>query len=254
MTTAPVGYAPVPLPSRGLLYGDKLPDGKVHIRKLKVTEEAAIQSSTGGLDLVNATVGTCVKLPEGLNHLDLLITDRLALLIALRVFTFGKTYQFGFRCIGCGTQNRSDTDLSSLADHKAEDGLVEPLTVHLPDANVDVGLRFLRGKDEAQIAKVAKRVALQSNDPTDTSHILRIALQIQTVNGEDLEPAKREAFVRDLTMVDSAAIREAIDDKEPGVDLTIHPECKACGAVNDMALPFTADFFRPARRLAGGAA
>ena len=253
MTTGPIGYAPVPLPSRGLLYGDKLPDGQVWIRKLKVTEEAAIQSSTSGLDLINASVGACVKLPEGMHHLDLLITDRLALLVALRVFTFGRSYQFGYTCAACDAKNRAEADLATLNDRKAADGLSEPIEVALPDAGKTVGLRFLRGRDEAQIAKAAKRVALQSNDPTDSSHILRLALQVATIDGEAVDQPKREFFVRDLTMVDSAIIREAIDEREPGVDLVIHPECKACGTVNDMALPFTADFFRPARRVAGGA-
>ncbi len=251
MSTAPVGYAPVPLPSRGLLYGGKMPEGKVYIRKLRVTEEAAIQGSTSGIDLVNATVGACVQLPEGLTHQDLLITDRLALLVALRVFTFGPTYSYGYKCPSCGARNNQDFNLAELSSKLADDGLVEPIIVKLPDADRTVGLRFLRGKDEAQIARVAKRVALQSNDAADAnSLVLRKALQIVSVDGADMPMADKEAFVRQLTMVDSQAMSEALDDAEPGVDLRIYPECKACGFQTDMALPFTLEFFRAARRTA----
>jgi hypothetical protein len=248
--SAPIGYAPVPLPSRGLLYGDKVPDGIVYVRKLKVTEEVAIQSSGSGLALVNATVGACVKLPEGMNHLDLLMTDRLALLVALRVYTFGPTYGYGFKCPACGAKNTQNFNLGELTSKKAEDGLVEPIPVDLPDCGRKVGLRFLRGKDEASIAAVSKRIAAQSNDLGDSSYIMRKVLQIVTIDGVETDQATKERFVRDLTMVDSQAMSDAIDDKEPGIDLRIFPECKACGFQTEMGLPFSIDFFRAARRTA----
>ena len=47
------------------------PDGGVAVRKIKVSEEAAIQGSSDGLQLIDAVVGACTKLPQGLHHRDL---------------------------------------------------------------------------------------------------------------------------------------------------------------------------------------
>lgn len=251
MSAVPVGYTPVPLPSRGLFYDGKVPDGIVHIRRLKVTEEAAIQTATSGLDLVNATVGACVRLPDGMSHLDLLVTDRLSLLVALRCLTFGASYGYAFRCPACGAKNNQEFNLTGLVTRSSSDGESEPMYANLPEAGNRIGLRFLRGKDEAQIARVAKRVAMQSNDSGDAnSLVLRKALQILTIDGAESPLAAREAFVRELSMVDSQAMSEVVDAMEPGIDLRLYPECRACGFQTEMPLPFTLDFFRAPRRSA----
>lgn len=250
MSTAPIGYAQVPLPSRGLLYGGKMPDGVVFIRKLKVAEEGAIQAATSGLDLINSTVGACAKLPDGMTHLDLLVTDRLAILLALRVHTFGSTYSYSFRCPSCQAKNNQDFNLGELTSRKAADTLVEPLEVSLPDSGKKLGLRFLRGSDEAALSRASKRVAMQTNDAGDSSHVLRKVLQIVTIDGVEANQLEREKLVKDITMVDSQAMADVLDDAEPGVDLRIYPECKACGFSTEMALPFNLDFFRAPRRTA----
>jgi len=249
-----IGYVPVQLPSRGVLYGGKVPDGTVHIRKLKVGEEAAIQSATSGMELVSAVVSTAVKLPEGMSHLDLLMTDRLALLIALRVNTFGRVFPLTFRCPVCGHKTQADIDLgTALEETPADPGLTEPMTLTLPDCGKSVGLRFLRGKDEATIARMSKQVAMKNNDPGSSSHILRLALQIQTIDAVELSLDKREDFVRDLTMVDSQAIQDFIAERESGVDISFTRPCSRedCGTEVPLQLPFTADFFRASRHTAG---
>ena len=244
-----LGYVPVLLPSRGLLYGDKVPDGRVNIRKLTVGEEIILQS-TGGTELVSALIQACVQLPNGFAHGDLLSSDRLALLIALRVHTFGSKYAYSYKCQSCGAANKAECDLSKdISQHTAEDSLAEPIDVRLEDEGKSVSLRFLRGKDEDAVIRMAKRTAMQSNDIGDPSMITRMALQLVKVDGQDAgDLPTRERFVRNLTMVDGADFRAALDDKEPSVDLGLTPECKACGSVNQMSLPFTLEFFRPTRR------
>ena len=43
------------------------------------------------------------------------------------------------------------------------------------------------------------------------------------------------------------------DDIEPGLDTNVFPTCKGCGGDNKLALPFTAEFFRPTRLHPGDA-
>lgn len=247
--TPPAGYVAIPLPSRGLLYGDLLPDGQVFIRKLRVQEETALQSAATGNDLVNATIPTACKLPAGLNHLDLLMVDRLAILIALRVHTFSASYHYTFGCPHCGTKNKSIYDLRKLPMNSAKDGLTEPFFADLPDAGVRVGLRFLRGKDEAAIMRESQRVRMQSSDAPDRSHALRLGLQLVTVGDKPAptEPLVLADMVNNFTMLDSEAIAEATDENEPGIDLSMSSECSACGMTSAMILPLNLGFFRSSR-------
>lgn len=245
-TNAGVSYAPVTLPSRGALYDGKLPGGKVEIRKMTVAEEVILQSTSGGADLVGKLVQACCKLPPGFLHSQLLLSDRIAILIALRVYTFGPRYQVPYTCSGCGAVNKADVDLSTdVREREGAPKIVEPIEVSLVDATKRVSLRFLRGSDEATIAKSRKKDA-----PQDET-VVRMALQLDKVDGEDLPNLDAKiAFVRALTIPDAMDIRDALEKVEPGLDTRISPACSSCGEVNEMQMPMTPEFFRPTRRRA----
>ncbi len=245
----PISYTSFVLPSRGALYEGRIPDGKVELRKLTVGEEIIIQSNSVGLDLIGKLIDNCVKLPLGFDSQQLLLGDRLALLIAMRVHTFGAKYAYSYPCRHCETSNKATVDLGvDIKPREIMPGQTEPITVTLPDAGVTVSLCFLRGKDETQVSRSARSLQMKSNDPNDPSLLTRMAIQLVAVDGEPIKtPAEKEEFVRFLTMPDAALWRQTIDDIEPGVDLGITAECRNCGGINEMALPFTADFFRPTR-------
>jgi hypothetical protein len=257
---AEIGWTNAQLPSRGVLYEDKIPDGVVQVRKMGVDEEEKILGSgAGGLERIEIVLRNCTKLPNEFKHEDLLITDRMALLLAFRTVTFGPHYSFNYKCQYCGAMAKANVNIledfdektpESLALDKAKAGdedwaLHEPFEVVLPDENVAVDVRFLRGKDELSLAKRSKRVRMQSNDPGDPSYKYRIALQIVHIDGEELPIGKKELFVRKLTATDSARLRIAVDEIEPGIDLRVYPDCGSCGATNEMVMPFQLEFFRP---------
>lgn len=274
---ADIQWQPMDLPSRGVLYRHPetreplLPEGKVLLRKM-MTEEDAILLSQGhqGLDRMTKIVTNCCQIPGHTDPKDpfnvgtLLITDRMAVLLALRTLTFRTPwYRYTFRCQFCGATVKASVNLATdlpernpetIAYELVEKGriadpsefvLEEPIEVHLPDSGIDLQVRFLRGVDEERIAKRAKRVRMATNDAADSSYLLRLALQIVRVNGEEMRDAEKELFVRRLSSEDSAHLRIQVDELEPGLDLTVYPSCTACGADNEMSLPFTAEFFRP---------
>ena len=115
----------------------------------------------------------------------------------------------------------------------------------LPDAKKTVDLRFLRGHDEMRVVKRTKRPLLQSVDAGDPSYLFRFALQIMRIDGEEVDLGKKELFIRKLTATDTAHMRIETEAAEPGIDLTVYPECAGCGAASQMPMPFTAEFFRP---------
>lgn len=239
----------VKLPSRGVLYNNLIPDGKVSVRKLLVSEMSVLEAQgSGGVERLDAVIRACCKLPlPGIVHANLLITDRFAIMLALRTFTFGPHYNYQFKCQFCNQVSKATTNIAEdLEEHTAADDLTEPIDCVLTDAGKIVGLRFLRGEDEERVVKYAKRMKMQSNDAGDPSNIYRMAIQIVNIDGEiNLELRQRETFVKGLTAADSLRIHTTIDEKEPGLDLTVFPDCRNCGATNEMSLPFTAEFFRP---------
>ena len=238
-----VAYNVINLPSRGALYDGKLPGGKVEIRKMTVAEEVILQSTSAGADLVGKLVAACCKLPMGFLPTQLLLSDRIAILIALRAFTFGPRYQIPYSCTSCGAVNKADVNLGEdIKEKVGSDKIVEPIEIPLTDAKKIISMRFLRGSDEAAIVRTRKKDAPQDDV------VVRMALQIVKVDGEELPSLDaRIAFVRDLTIPDAMDIREALAKVESGLDTSIAPVCSACGEVNELQMPMTSEFFRPAR-------
>ena len=267
---AELGWVPAKLPSRGLLNpnpetGEPLiEDGIVQIRKLKTKEESILMSQGAeGLERFDIVLKNCTNIPNGVLPLDLLITDRMAIILALRVHTFGPHYSFNFKCQYCNQMGKYNLNIIEDLEEKSPDivaeklfaagkidavedyQLKEPFEVDLKECGKTVELRFLRGFDEKKIASRSKRMMMQSNDPTDPSYIYRIALQVVAIDGDKRPLPEVERFIRELDSGDTARMRIKTDDYEPGIDIRIYPTCRGCSATNEMGLPFTAEFFRP---------
>lgn len=265
---AELGYTKVQLPSRGVLYDGKVPDGEIGVRKLSSTEEELLLSSgTRGTERMDQILKACLQLPGGENalpHEELLMSDRMAALLALRTITFGPHYEFNYKCNFCGQMQKAEVNILEDLEESTPDiiqmrmrekegrddfQITEPFEVILPDNGAVLMMRFLRGKDEKRLTAKTKRTMMQSVDRGDRSYLFRFALQIVTINGEDVPIAKKEVFVRspDVTAKDTAAMRIAVDDREPKIDLRVYPDCRSCGATNEMAMPFTGEFFQPSK-------
>jgi hypothetical protein len=245
---AEFAYFKTHLPSRGVLYGGRVPEGTVEIRKFSSEEMAILnQQNVPLLERTFALIARATRTPGNFPVLDLLLTDRMALLFAIRALTFGGRYSFRFRCTACGKMSKGSVDTAEdLTMRQASDDLSEPITATLPDSKSMVTLRFLRGTDEERIVKRAARLQMQSNDPGDPSYFHRLALQIVTIDGAELNLEAREQWVRKQTALDIEHIVRAVDAVEPGIEMKVVLPCTVCGLDNETVLPFTADFFRSA--------
>lgn len=254
-------WAPARLPSRGALYDGAIPDGNIEIRKLKTEEEAVLQSQ--GVDVltrINRIISSCAKLPNKFDPKELLITDRMAVLLAQRLLTLGARYSFTYQCRFCRTTNKHATDLAEdLSEvtpedviHAMEDAGVEdfvytePFELSLPDCGKTVTFRFLRGKDEHAIFSRAKRARFQSADSKDPSHLYRLAASIVAVDGgEPMRSHDKDRFIRELELRDSRYIAIETDRRETGINTKLYPTCRTCSADMEINLPFDGEFFQP---------
>lgn len=245
-----LGWMDYTLPSRGVLYGGKLPGGRVSLRPMTAKQQALLQTQGGGvIGKLDALIETCCKLPEALKRSELLLTDRMAILLALRTKTFGSKYSFEWRCRHCGNFNRSEIDIvEELEEQAAAPDLKEPIEVTLPGADCIIEMRFLRGSDEETLMRNAKRMKMQSNDGDDGSYLMRVAMQIVKKDGEEFANIlDKRKFVENLIASDLVILEDEVNDKEPGIDTRLYLDCSKCSGTNEMTMPFTGEFFRPRR-------
>jgi hypothetical protein len=254
------------LPSRGVLYEDQIPDGMVSVRKPTVREEELL-NTTGArfLQRIGKYIDACCRTPNKFPKNSLLVTDRMAILLAIRSRVFGSRYTFDYQCPHCKGMNKETIDIAEDLDEVTPDAIArrlltredesiddfeveEPFTLTLPACGDDIAMRYMRGTDEELIFKHAKRTSMRSADSNDQSVAYRIAtLIVKLKDRDDLPMIQREDYVNQLTSDDSLYLQRELDIREPGIDMRVWPTCSRgqCGATVEMVMPFTAEFFRP---------
>ncbi len=253
----------ITLPSLGLLYGGKVPDGKVTIRKLGVDELSLFESQGDTWDRIDTLLKSCVKFPNGFSAADLLASDRFALLIALRNFTLPVKYPVNFKCRNCGASNLIKIDLATdltvkmatatsipadpekgIAEQKA---FSEPVSITLPDTGQTVDMKFIRAQDQAATIQYARRLKAQNpNDHSDPGAKHSLARQLVAVDGKAPQNLlQAEQFIGALPGLDILKIRKVMDEADVGVNTEMFADCKGCGHSNKFEMPFTEEFFRP---------
>jgi hypothetical protein len=238
------------LPSKGKLYDGQIPDGLVSIEPLGTREEKLYSSGeSNGLAILDKIFDACLSCP--MDHQKLILGDRLFIFLQLRSITYGKDYDFSFRCESCRKKSFMSIDLDKLPVKFARD-VEDPLRfeVPLPLMKDKLVLRLLTGEDEQKIRQYAKQVIAKTKGlAADTEYIYRLARRLETVNGQTLGIREAMEYIEQLKGRDSLAIRDAVADFDVGPDIGVSPTCKLCGYDNDeIMLPLGSEFFRPRRR------
>jgi hypothetical protein len=240
----------VVLPSGGTFYpAGLIPGGTVVIRMMTTQEEKLLSGGRGsGARMISQLLDRVIVRPEGLKSTDLLLADRLFLLIKLRILTFGSNYGFKVTCSSCETNTRHEVSLADQQVKMLPTGVVEPFEVTLPQCGERVYLRFLRGYDEEFVSSLVKKNAELGRggvvgDPAYLPNMARTIHHTDSI-GEDDFPEKLK-FVQELYSPDSLAMTQALEEYDFGVDMKHDITCPVCGATSEIALPFSEEFFRP---------
>jgi len=238
----------VALPSKGVLYEGKMPDGKVKIRPLTTAEEKILLGQgQDRLTLFDKALEQClINLPIPYN--ELLIGDKLFLFFFLRGITWGFEYSPTFRCSECRKDFRHTLkvpdDLRIRQLNEADDK--EPFTVVLPKCKKTVQLRLLRIYDEKEIeARVKEDIKRGLSGIGDPSYIHTLSMYIVSIDGQEASAIEAFNFCSHMHSMDSAAVRTEIEKHDCGGDFMLRLTCPHCGARIEQMLPFETDFFRP---------
>ncbi len=229
----------VNLPSRGALYGGRLPGGIVRIRPLTTREEKILTSPNARRDRVMYEIVADCIIEEDRKKLPIdeyLVGDIVYLFVMLRAVTYGPQYSFTATCQSCRKALPIDIGLpADLGIYTMEADFKEPFWITLPKSGRKLGLRLFRVGDEKAVADFSDK-----ND----EYFFRIARHIAVVDGEQGEIKTLMPFVQSLHALDAEAIREAVISADCGVDLQLDRNCISCGQPMQIFFEFTADFFR----------
>lgn len=238
------------LVSRGAYYGGIVPDGEVQVRAWTATELARLNSGGNTLDRIESTLAVTTKLPGGLTLLECLAVDRLFLLLGVRTVTFGPMYTFEWRCGSCKHKNHHEVNLAEDLEERnvPEDSAIveEPVPVTL-STGVIAEFMFLRGKEERAVQAHEKRLQKAGGTTNAPTELYRLQLQLTRIDGEPVHSVDKQHFIEGLSAVDLVHIEQTLEDSEPGLDLTVYPDCSNCGLPEEVSLPFDMEFFRPKR-------
>lgn len=233
--------------SGGLILGQfKIPSSGdvIEIRGMKVKEQSLLLDRKGMVNgtAINKVLQSCV-LTEGIDVNELLLGDRVALLIAIRIETYGPEFVFKHVCQVCGKSGYYKEDLSALRVQYldpplplGEDRLNE---FRLPRAGVLVKYRYLRGKDEQML----RNLRVQNREA-----IMQSLLRARVVEVEGVDKLTSRWF-DELDGADAAALFDEMERTDCGVETEIEGECPHCQSLFELSLPIASkDFFLPTNR------
>lgn len=244
-----VTWHPVVLPSMGIFYGEKCPGGAVEITPWTTAQEEMFvrYGGTKPMELIGRLIESNVRLPAGMKHEDMLLTDRYFLLFQLRSLSLLPYYSFTHTCPKCSLEHQVTVDLTTLKVKVPDAGAPqEPFEVKLPKCGRSVHVRFLRVSDEQAIEAYEQTVLRSINDPGSPATRFKIARQIEMIDGHTPKFDEKMSFVKDLHFLDLTLIRMTLDKNETGMLLNITTVCPraGCGQVDKWVLPFDNGFFR----------
>lgn len=241
------------LPSQGVSYDlERVPlvnGDSVVIRPLTVGDQRHMAAgTTNSYQSYHTLLKRILVEPKDLVLDDLLLDDIYAMLLAIRIVSFGRDFDMGYQCEGCGAKVTETIDLNEMQVQYAEDiddFRSEELTYQL--GGKDVVYHLARLKDEKIIdrnLKSLRRNKLIQNDTVDKMYV-RFAHSIDTIDGEELGIDEKMRFLDSLSSNELRDFSEEQDSKSCGLVTEMFCDCPKCGYDNEVRFALSPQFFRP---------
>jgi hypothetical protein len=236
----------VELPSKGLLYSKDSPlsSGKIEMKYMTAKEED-ILTNQNYIDkgLVIDKLLQSLIITEGIDYKQILMGDKIAIMIAARVLSYGKDYEFDYR------GKRRHVDLTSIDNKETVKEVEECKGVNrfefeLPHTGNTVTFKLLSHQDESDIDREIKGLKKMNKD-SSTSSTTRLKHMITSVNGLSEVKDIREFVDKYLLAKDARALRDKYNEINPDLDLQV----QIGDGEEDVQLPITINFFWPDIRI-----
>jgi len=190
---------------------------------------------------------------------SLLLGDRNALMLFIRLVSYGPEYSTEVKCPGCNVTNTTSFDLGLCAIHEPahepwQEGSTE-FIYHLEKLNRNIRVRLPTVADEKATMALQERakalkgkygMTLGPESAIVTNTLKTQITAIEGKNGEWIQDGKAlSQIINHIPAMDSHAIRRFIKECEPEIDMTQQFECTGCGFTGEVEMPIGRKFFWP---------
>jgi len=234
----------IDLPSKGLMYPKENPlsSGKIEMKYMTAKEEDILTNQNyikQGIVIDKLLKSLIVN--KDINYNDLLIGDKNAIMVAARILSYGKNYEFSYegesQNIDLSKIDPKELELDLYKDGKNEFGFT------LPHTENKVTFKILTHGDEQKIeseVKSLKKINKQSSSEVTTrfSHI------ITSVNGSSETKDIREFVNNYLLAKDARELRKYYQEVSPDLDMKVYLNTST-GEEEVADLPIGLNFFWP---------
>jgi hypothetical protein len=175
---------------------------------------------------------------------DLLVGDKNALLIAVRISAYGAEYKTQIVCPGCGTKFENNFNLAEIERKEPAVDLQPSGTfdLTLPKTKAVVTCRLLTGKDEKALTLMVE--GKKKHKLPETPLLDQLRLMIVSVNGS-ADKGAIYRFVESLPAFDSHFLRAEYVKAIPDVKTEFFISCPECENESEVTMPLAAEFFWP---------
>jgi mRNA-degrading endonuclease HigB of HigAB toxin-antitoxin module len=213
----------IELPSKSKFYGYK---GPIVIKPIRLGDELAVISAKKGIaDPINALM---TRVVPNIDINDLLLLDKLFILIKLRQISSGDTLKAPVPCKSCNTINDLTVVLSQLPVVPFPDDYTDPMELELPLCKKKVLVRLPKVRDELFI--IDQKAVL--------THLWRFVSKVDKHTDQTIITK----FLDKIKSGDTNVILKHILGTKYGIQTTVAFECDKCQIKNIIALPLTSDF------------
>lgn len=241
------------LPSKGKLYQLNHPlanQDYIEIREMTAREEDILTSRIllkKGV-VIDKVLENCI-IDKRIKPLELLVGDRNAILLTLRILGYGQEYSIQAECPVCSETQKVDFNLNNV---KIKLLSVEPLESNknvfefvMPKTKCRIRFKLLTALEEQDITRTQENFRKSTGIEMDNLVTSRITRQILSIDGNE-DRSFISKFVSNLPLYDSRAFKNFVSDIEPDIIMKDSFVCKNCGDSNEVDIPITTEFFWPA--------
>lgn len=237
------------LPSLGKVYSQNVnPVGK--IRSMTTQEEMKrLAPADRAYKNICEVIDDCLVEKPPISVYDMCLADYQYLLHRMRICTYGSDYTVASRCPFCGTESENNIDLTELeVKNYDNDDFANLSEFTLPKTQKKIKLRMQTPRIVDDINERAKELKRKSKGTSgESAFLFTVESLIDTVDGQTLDPIKKEDFVRALPMMDTNYILKSAQKlvESFGIETKIKCECPVCGLDYNGSFRITSEFFGP---------
>lgn len=233
----------VELPSKGLLYpeGHALSSGTIEMKYMTAKEEDILTNQNYIRQGVVIDKLLQSLIVTDVNYDDILVGDKNAIMIAARILSYGKDYEF---MMG---NNKQVVDLTTFANKELDESIYRKghneFTFTLPSTENVITFKLLTHGDEKKIDQEVRGLQ-KINKDNITEATTRLKQILTSINGSVDRNDIREFVDFGLLARDARALREEYTRVAPDINLSFEYTDEN-GVEQEATLPIGVTFFWP---------